>query len=180
MGMGEIRFVVPGRDGGLTFIRWNRRPNNPTKEQQQNMKSMKLLAYPLALVYAFLLASCASTGSSAKSGQGDMLYVCSCGADCKCKTVSTKPGKCGCGHELKAGNLKKVEGDVALLCGCDSNCKCTIDAKDPTKCGCGKPIQKVSLKGTGIYFCNCGGSCCNTVSDKPGKCKCGMDLKRAD
>ena len=38
---------------------------------------------------------------------------------------------------------------------------------------------KVRLKGTGGCFRNCGGSCtCNTVSDKPGTCKCGMRLKR--
>lgn len=29
-----------------------------------------------------------------------------------------------------------------------------------------------------IYFCNCGGSCkCNHVSDEPGSCGCGMELK---
>jgi len=27
-------------------------------------------------------------------------YTCACGADCPCKTVSQKPGKCGCGREL--------------------------------------------------------------------------------
>ena len=31
-------------------------------------------------------------------------YVCACGAACPCKTISQKPGKCGCG-----GALKKVE-----------------------------------------------------------------------
>ena len=141
------------------------------------MKTLRLLVYPLALGCAFLLASCQTTDSSAKSG---LLYVCGCGADCKCTTVSLQPGKCGCGKALVAGHLKKVEADTALLCMCDPDCKCALDAKDPTKCGCGKPIRKVSLKGTGLYFCNCGGNCCTTVSDKPGKCKCGMDLKKVD
>jgi hypothetical protein len=39
----------------------------------------------------------------------------------------------------------------------------------------------VELKSTGIYYCNCGGSCtCNNVADKPGKCSCGMKLKKTD
>jgi hypothetical protein len=145
------------------------------------MKTIRLLACLLALGCAFFLASCKTAGSSAQSDRHDLLYVCGCGPDCKCSTVSAKPGKCGCGHALVTGHVKKVEGDVALLCLCDPGCKCALDAKDPAKCGCGKPIRKVSLKGTGIYFCNCGASCaCNTVSDKPAQCKCGMALKRAD
>ena len=31
-------------------------------------------------------------------------YVCACGSGCNCKTISQKPGKCGCG-----GALKKVD-----------------------------------------------------------------------
>jgi hypothetical protein len=32
----------------------------------------------------------------------------------------------------------------------------------------------------GLYFCNSGGSCtCNHISDKPGKCHCGMELHTA-
>jgi hypothetical protein len=29
------------------------------------------------------------------------LYVCDCPASCKCNTISDKPGKCGCGKEMK-------------------------------------------------------------------------------
>lgn len=28
-------------------------------------------------------------------------YACACGTDCPCKTISQKPGKCGCGRELE-------------------------------------------------------------------------------
>ena len=28
-------------------------------------------------------------------------YACACGSDCKCETISQKPGKCPCGMELK-------------------------------------------------------------------------------
>ncbi len=49
------------------------------------------------------------------------------------------------------------------------------------KWGCGKGVERVDLKGKGVYFCNCGGSCkCNTLSDAPGDRKCGMKLKKVD
>lgn len=144
------------------------------------MKTIKSLVSVLVLGCAMMLVSSKPAESAGKSDPKGVLYVCGCGADCKCTSVSTKPGKCGCGQELKAGHLCKVDGDAALLCTCGPDCKCSIDEKDASKCGCGKPIRKVSLKGTGIYFCNCGSSCtCNTVSDKPGKCKCGMALKKS-
>jgi hypothetical protein len=107
---------------------------------------------------------------------GSMLYVCNCGSDCKCNTVSVKPGKCTCGGDLVAMHVLKIEKDEALLCTCGGDCKCKISESDPSKCGCGKPIKRVSLKG--LYVCNCGKGCnCNTISDKPGKCKCGNDLR---
>jgi hypothetical protein len=28
-------------------------------------------------------------------------YICACGSACPCKTISQKPGKCGCGGALK-------------------------------------------------------------------------------
>ncbi|GAB4264832.1 MAG: hypothetical protein Kow0092_16740 [Deferrisomatales bacterium] len=129
-----------------------------------------------------VLVGCAAT----KSAQGeaaarrDVLYTCNCGPECTCNAVSTRPGKCPCGTEMKWGHVVKVEGDEALLCTCGKGCTCALDASDPTKCACGKPIKRVSLKGSGVYFCNCGGSCtCNTVSDRPGTCRCGMPLKQA-
>ena len=111
----------------------------------------------------------------------DLLYVCNCGPECKCNTVSTQPGNCACGQPMVAYHVVKVEGDEALLCTCGGDCKCAIDPADSSKCGCGKEVKRVSLKGTGIFFCNCGGSCfCNTASDQPGQCKCGMPLKKVD
>jgi len=146
------------------------------------MKSVKWGVCLLALMWAVFAVSCA-TSSSEKAGAGkrNTLYLCTCGPDCKCTSVSTKPGKCGCGMALKAFRLVKVEGNEALVCPCGQGCECAVNPSDPTKCGCGKPLRRVSLKGTGIYFCNCGGSCaCNTVSYQPGKCGCGMDLVRVN
>ena len=120
--------------------------------------------------------------NSTDSERRDVLYTCNCGPECTCNSVSTQPGDCSCGKPMKWGHVIKTEGNEAILCQCGEGCKCSgLDEKDPTKCKCGTAVKRVNLAGTGIYFCNCGGSCtCNVVSDKPGKCKCGMDLKKVD
>ena len=107
----------------------------------------------------------------------DILYVCNCGPECKCNTVSKNPGKCSCGQDLVATHDLKIDGSEAVLCTCGKDCMCKLDPKDPTKCGCGNKVKRVSLKG--FYVCGCGSGCdCNTVSDKPGKCRCGNELKK--
>ena len=143
------------------------------------MKAIKIflfVTFSMFSIFAYM-----ETGT-AEEQRKDVLYTCNCGPECKCNTVSTKPGNCACGQPMKWGHVVKVEGNEALLCTCKEGCKCRgLDPKDPIKCTCGGPVKRVSLKGTGIYFCNCGGSCmCNTVSDSPGKCKCGMELKKVD
>jgi hypothetical protein len=141
------------------------------------MKSFKWAVGLLAFACAVFAVSCATSSDKAGASKRNQLYLCTCGPDCKCTSVSTKPGKCGCGMDLKPFRLVKVERNEALVCPCSADCQCAVDPQKPTQCGCGKPLRRVSLKGTGIYFCNCGGSCtCNTVSDQPGKCGCGMDL----
>lgn len=90
---------------------------------------------------------------------GEEYYVCGC-TECGCETISTKAGKCGCGHDLVKGTVTKVEKDVALFksAGWD---------------------KERSFHTTGKYVCACGPSCsCKTVSQKPGKCGCGHDLKK--
>jgi len=49
----------------------------------------------LLLLSLFALASCAPTQSD-----GKIRYVCHCGPDCDCGTVSDEPGKCACGEYL--------------------------------------------------------------------------------
>ena len=92
----------------------------------------------------------------AANNKNSVLYVCNCGPDCKCNTVSTKPGKCTCGTNLAPMHVLKIEKGGAILCTCGGECTCKINAADPTKCGCGKPVKMVSLKG--MYVCNCGPS----------------------
>lgn len=145
---------------------------------------MKVIKLFIAGIFLTLfIAGCAAMQQTAMEPERqDVLYTCNCGPQCKCNTVSTKPGNCACGAPLKWGHVLKVEGNEVILCQCNEGCKCGgLDPNDPGKCLCGTPVKRVSLAGTGIYFCNCGGSCyCNTVSSEPGKCRCGMDLKKAE
>ena len=153
---------------------------------------MKRFAAVLVLITsALVFGACAHQGGSHQGMQHEpgakgmaqgssVIYWCACGPECKCNTVSLKPGKCACGKEMAGGHVVFMEGNTALACTCGPTCTCKIDPKDHTKCGCGKPIKRINLEGTGLYFCNCAGSCgCNTVSDKPDACKCGMPLHQA-
>jgi len=107
----------------------------------------------------------------------DLIYTCGCGPDCECGTVATEAGKCDCGSDLVEGRMLMIDGTVASLCTCGADCTCEI-GDDPDSCGCGNEMKKVDIAGSGLYYCNCGGSCkCNHVSDQPGTCGCGMELK---
>lgn len=143
------------------------------------MKNLRVILFLSAVAFVLAFAIAGYAGPSEQ--RTDVLYSCACGPQCNCGSVSVNPGDCKCGKPMKWGHVVRMNGDQASVCNCAEGCKCSVDPNDPSKCGCGNPLNKVSLKGTGIYYCNCGGSCsCNTVSDKPGQCKCGMDLKKSD
>jgi hypothetical protein len=90
--------------------------------------------------------------------QGETVYVCACGDGCDCKTMSRKEGKCSCGKALGKGVVSKVEGDKAVV---------TVDGKD------------LNLITKAKYACACGDGCkCGTISQKPGKCSCGTEMKK--
>ena len=136
------------------------------------MKRLIIAFMALTLLAGFVGVSMAD--EAAKKGN-PTYYVCACGADCKCDTVSAEPGDCKCKKPMVKMNLLKIEDGSAYFCTCDAGCSCKINADDSTKCGCGKPVKKVSLKGK--YVCGCGPDCkCGAISDKPGKCGCGKDL----
>ncbi len=49
--------------------------------------------------------------------------------------------------------------------------------EDPNKCGCGQPVKMIDLKGK--YVCGCTDGCqCGSISDKPGTCNCGKEMKQ--
>jgi len=133
----------------------------------------------LFIVTAFFMAAAGivlAAETAKEAPKSPAYYVCNCGPDCDCNSISSKPGNCKCKKPMVQMHLLSIEGDKALLCTCGADCDCKIDPADKTKCGCGKPVKTVGLKGK--YVCSCGPDCaCGMISDKPGKCGCGKKLK---
>ena len=93
---------------------------------------------------------------------GEEVYVCNCGPSCNCHTMSMKEGNCTCGNKMVKGKVTKVDKDVAY-----------VQAE-----GWEKPR---AYNTQGKYMCACGPSCnCGTISQNPGKCVCGNDMKPVD
>ncbi len=87
---------------------------------------------------------------------GDEVFACNCGQDCPCQTLSRKEGTCACGNPLAKASVKSVgDGTVVLVIG----------------------DREQTFKTVGKYMCACGPECqCGTISQKPGKCSCGVDM----
>lgn len=91
---------------------------------------------------------------------GESYYVCNCGEGCDCQTISSKPGKCSCDQDLVEAEVARVEEAKAFF---------KADGWEEER-----PFNTV-----GQYVCNCGPTCtCNTISQKPGTCSCGVELKK--
>jgi hypothetical protein len=118
------------------------------------------------LLFSALLFTAALIGYAVQSSPGRLdvkageeYNVCAC-TGCGCETISTKAGKCGCGHDLVKASVTRVEKDLAYLkaAGWD---------------------KERAFHTLGKYACTCGSACdCKTISQKPGKCGCGHDLKK--
>jgi len=122
------------------------------------MKKAVLLVLSLLFVTAavsLVLAAKAPTGMfDAKAG--DAIYVCGCGEGCTCGSLGKKEGTCSCGRELVKTTVTRVEKGRVFY---------SVDGKELSA-----PMQ-------GKYACGCGGGCdCGAVSQKPGKCGCGMAM----
>ena len=93
---------------------------------------------------------------------GDEIYACNCGADCPCNTMSLKEGKCTCGKDMVKAKVMSVEEGRVML---------KADSWDKER----------SFKTTGKYVCDCGPDCkCDTISQNPGKCPCGKEMKKVE
>jgi len=91
---------------------------------------------------------------------GDERYTCNCGEKCACNTISMNQGKCTCGTDMVKAKVVKVEKGKA-------NFKAEGWQKERT------------FKTIGKYVCDCSPDCkCGTISQNPGKCTCGSDLKK--
>jgi len=96
---------------------------------------------------------------------GEQAFVCNCGPSCDCMTMSKKPGECVCNKPLAKAEVVYVDGDWAVM-------------KIPE----GESSYRLqAFKTVGKYACACGPECdCNTISQKPGKCVCGREMKKVE
>jgi len=90
------------------------------------------------------------------------VYACNCGTECKCNTMANKEGNCTCGKTMSKAKVVRIEGDTAYL-----------------KADNWKEERLFTI--TGKYVCSCAPACtCKAISQNPGKCPCGEDMRKAD
>jgi hypothetical protein len=124
---------------------------------------MRKSLYVLFVLISIGMLSAAYAAQKASMGLkvGDEVYACNCGADCKCNMMANKAGKCPCGEEMVKAKVVRIEGGTAYL-------------------KADNWMEERPFNMTGKYICACGPECkCNAVSQKPGKCPCGMEMKKA-
>ena len=118
------------------------------------------VVFPVVLVMAMVAFSIAAEKGKLDLKVGDECYVCNCGEKCACNTISMNPGKCTCGNDMVKAKVAKVEKG-----------KVSFKAEGWEK--------ERSFKTIGKYACNCSPGCkCGTISQNPGKCTCGSDMKK--
>ncbi len=125
-----------------------------TKEGEMKKKLLVVFGVLLTMV---LIAAVSFAGSSGKMDVkvGDEVYVCNCGEECSCGTMSLNPGNCTCGKPMVKTKVTKVENGNISVEG-----------------------QNKTYKSVGKYACACGHDCkCGTISQNPGKCTCGNEME---
>lgn len=123
------------------------------------MKKIFLLIMAILMVAS---SAFAFTGNKAKMDLkvGDEVYACNCGDKCPCKTMSHNAGKCACDKDMVQAKVMSVKGDKVML---------KAEGWETER----------AFKMTGKYICACGPKCnCDTVSQTPGKCTCGKEMKK--
>ncbi len=115
---------------------------------------------PIVLLVVALAFSFAAEKSKQGLKAGDERYVCNCGEKCACNTISMSQGKCTCGSDMVKAKIAKVEKG-----------KADFKAEGWQ--------QNRTFKTVAKYVCNCSPDCkCGTISQNPGKCTCGSELKK--
>lgn len=118
------------------------------------MKKLALIVVVMIVAFGFALtAQAAKEKFEAKAG--DVIYVCGCGAGCKCGTIAKQEGKCACGTKLVKTTVTRIENGRAFY---------KVDG------------EELSASLTGKYYCACDKCDCATISQKAGKCGCGKAL----
>jgi hypothetical protein len=120
------------------------------------MKKAFLVVLGIIFTMGLIAAvSFADSGSKMDVKVGDEIYVCNCGEKCACGTIALKPGNCTCGKPMVKTKVTKIENGNISVEG-----------------------QKKTFKSVGKYACACGPECkCGTISQNPGKCVCGTEMK---
>lgn len=114
----------------------------------------------LALVSLAFAASAFADKGLPVYKKGDKVYVCACGAGCDCMTMARNKGNCSCDKPMANTVVDKVEGGKIFV---------KVKGKELTF-----PVKAK-------YACACGEGCnCGTVSQKPGKCSCGKEMKKVE
>ena len=122
---------------------------------------MKKVLLTLAVLLSLAVVA-VSFAASAKPvfKVGEEVYVCNCGETCNCDTISKHPGQCVCGKDMVKAKVTCVEKGKVMVQGE----------------GWEKPR---AFKTVAKYACACGPKCdCDTISQKPGKCPCGTEMKQ--
>ena len=125
------------------------------------MRGNRITYALVVLAFSLAIAGLAFAAEAEKLNLkvGDTYYVCGCPPGC-CEVISSKAGECNCKKPLVKATVTKVG-----------------DAKAWFKLE-GQEKEKV-FKTAGLYVCGCGAGCkCNAISDKPGKCGCGKEMKK--
>jgi len=130
-----------------------------TKLKRRRIMKKGLISLLVTVVLACAVIAFADKGVPVFK-QGDTVFVCACGEACDCKTMSRKEGKCTCGKALGKGEITSIEGDKAMVKLAGQELSFTTKAK---------------------FTCDCGEACkCGTISQKPGKCTCGKEMKKVE
>lgn len=124
------------------------------------MKKVVLMLMVVSLVAAGIVFAGGKSNMELKAG--DSVYACNCGEKCPCQSLAKTEAKCTCDKPMVKATVVKVDADSAVL-------KAAGWDKDRT------------FKTTGKYMCACGASCnCDMISQNPGKCGCGNDMKKVE
>ena len=125
------------------------------------MKKIILIASVFVMV-AFVALSFAGAKAKMDLKVGDEVYACDCGDSCPCKTMSKNAGKCTCDKDMVKAKVMSVEEGRVML---------KADSWEKER----------PFKTTGKYTCACGPDCkCETISQNPGKCPCGSEMKKVE
>jgi hypothetical protein len=124
------------------------------------MKKSLIIVTVVLMMFMGVLAFAAAEKGKLDLKVGDERYVCNCGESCPCNTISMNAGKCTCGKDMVKAKVVKVDKG-----------KADFMAEGWKK--------ERSFKTVGKYMCNCSPDCkCGTISQNPGKCTCGSEMKK--